>query len=103
MFLNWASVLAALNSEIKKIEEETVGDAKIKSLRLGQYGDCQWKNHYDSYCFHKIQLSENSGLVTSVRSASYAFQLYFDDLINYGCYSYTETNWYATKFIHTQE
>jgi hypothetical protein len=48
------SVLTALNSENKETEEETVGDAKIKSLRFKQHYDWQWKNHDDFYRFHKI-------------------------------------------------
>jgi hypothetical protein len=56
MFLNLVSVLTTLNSKNKETEEKTVGNAKIKSLRLEQHYDWQWKNRDDSYCLYTSKM-----------------------------------------------
>jgi hypothetical protein len=88
------SVSSVMNSKIKETEE-ALGDARAKRPRLEKQSDWQWEKVDDSKCSSKIQFSENSGPIKSVRSESEAFKLYFDDLIM------DTTVRCATEFIQT--
>jgi hypothetical protein len=79
MYFSESEVSSVINSEYKQIEE-ALGDTREKRPRLEQVY-WQWEKVYDSYCPRRIQFSENSSPVKSVRSASEAFKLYFDNLI----------------------
>jgi hypothetical protein len=92
------SVTSAINSEDEGTEEESASaSVGVKRSRLENQCDWQWEKVDESYFPSKIQFSEISGPVQSVRSASEAFKLYFDDSIM--GIIVTETNRYAVQFI----
>jgi hypothetical protein len=84
-----------INSENYETEE-FVGDARVKRPRQEDQGDWQWKKVDDSYSPSKIQFSEISGPIQSIKCALEAFKLYFDNSIMIT--TVAEENPYVVKF-----
>jgi hypothetical protein len=74
------SVTSVINSKNEETEA-LVSDARAKRPRLEDLGDWQLENFYNFCCHNNNQLSEIGVSVQSARSASEAFNMYFDDFI----------------------
>jgi hypothetical protein len=65
-----------INPEIQE-NEEFMGNPRAKRPRHEDLGNWQWKKVEDSYCPSKIQFSEISSPIHSVKCALEALKLYF--------------------------